>query len=43
MIKKLPKYISDRKVKGKGTPLQAWTGPEDSRRSRLPDFMTIGT
>jgi len=29
--------------KGKAIPLQAWTGPEDSRRLRLPDFMTIGT
>jgi hypothetical protein len=24
--------------KGKAVPLQAWTGPEGSRRSRLPDF-----
>jgi len=24
--------------KGKGLPLQAWTGPEGSRRLRLPDF-----
>ena len=31
------------KVKGKAIPLQAWTGPEDSRRLRLPDFKTIGT
>jgi hypothetical protein len=31
------------KVKGKAIPLQAWTGPEGSRRLRLPDFMTIGT
>jgi len=30
-------------VKGKAIPLQAWTGPECSRRSRLPDFKTIGT
>jgi len=30
-------------VKGKAIPLQAWTGPEDSRRLRLPDFKTIGT
>jgi hypothetical protein len=22
---------------------QAWTGPEGSRRLRLPDFKTIGT
>jgi homogentisate 1,2-dioxygenase len=25
------------------TPIQAWTGPYDSRRLRLPDFQTIGT
>jgi hypothetical protein len=33
------------KVKGKGKaiPLQALTGPEGSRRLRLPDFKTIGT
>jgi len=24
-------------------PLLAWTGPEGSRRVRLPDFKTIGT
>jgi hypothetical protein len=24
-------------------PLQPWTGPEGSRRLRLPDFKTIGT
>jgi len=24
-------------------PLQAWTGPEGSRRMRLPDFITVGT
>ena len=30
-------------VKGKLIPLQAWTGPEGSRRLRLPDFKTIGT
>jgi hypothetical protein len=30
-------------LKGKAIPLQAWTGPEGSRRLRLPDFMTIGT
>jgi len=23
--------------------LKAWTGPEGSRRFRLPDFKTIGT
>ena len=26
--------------KGKSVPLQAWSGPEGSRRLRLPDFMT---
>jgi len=29
-------------VKGKAIPLQAWTGPEGSRRLRLPDFKTFG-
>jgi hypothetical protein len=28
---------------GKEIPVQAWTGPEGSRRLRLPDFQTIGT
>ena len=27
----------------KTIPLQAWTGPEGSRRLRLPDYKTIGT
>jgi len=31
------------KGKGKAVPLQAWTGPEGSRRLRLPDFKTIRT
>jgi hypothetical protein len=31
------------KGKGKAFPLQAWIGPEGSRRLRLPDFKTIGT
>jgi hypothetical protein len=31
------------KVKGKEIPLQSWTGPEGSRRLRLPDFKTLGT
>jgi len=31
------------KAKGKAILLQAWTGPEDSSRLRLPDFKTIGT
>jgi hypothetical protein len=28
-------------VKGKAVPLQAWSGPEDSRKLRFPDYMTI--
>jgi hypothetical protein len=36
-------FAGDMSVKGKAIPLQAWTGPEDSRRLRLPDFKTIGT
>jgi len=31
------------KCKGNAMPLQAWTGPEVSRRVRLLDFKTIGT
>jgi len=30
-------------LKGKAVPLQAWTGPEDSTKLRLPDFKTMGT
>jgi hypothetical protein len=29
-------------IDGKAIPLQALTGPEGSRRLRLPDFKTIG-
>ena len=28
------------KIKGKADPLQAWSGPEGSRKLRFPDFMT---
>jgi len=28
------------KGKGKAVPLQAWTGPEGSRKLMFPDFMT---
>jgi len=27
--------------KGKSVPIQAWTGPEGSRRLRIPDFITM--
>ena len=36
-------YIQQRlldKGKGKAVPLQAWSGPEGSRKLRFPDFMT---
>jgi hypothetical protein len=28
------------KCKGKAVPLQAWSGPEGSRKLKFPDFMT---
>jgi len=28
------------KLNGQAVPLQAWSGPEGSRKLRLPDFMT---
>jgi len=34
-------HITESKVKkGKAVPLQAWSGPEGSRKLRFPDFMT---
>ena len=27
-------------IQGKAVPLQAWSGPEGSRKLRFPDFMT---
>jgi hypothetical protein len=35
--------METKKGKVKAIPLQAWTGPESSRRLRLPDFKEIGT
>ena len=32
--------LSRNKSKGKSVPLQAWSGPEGSRKLRFPDFMT---
>jgi hypothetical protein len=41
---KIPKSIvGTSEGKGKAIPLQAWTGPEGSRKLRLPDFKTIDT
>jgi hypothetical protein len=44
-MKNYTRITANSKGKGKGTaiPLQAWTGPDGSRRLRLPDFKTIGT
>jgi hypothetical protein len=37
-----PHYsLSKGKGKGKAVPLQAWSGPEGSRKLRFPDFMTM--
>ena len=32
--------FTSEKGKGKAVPLQAWSGPESSRKLRFPDFMT---
>jgi hypothetical protein len=32
---------TSKKGKGKAVPLQAWSGPEGSRKLRFPDYMTI--
>jgi len=37
IIKKLHSF---QRGKGKAVPLQAWTGPEGSRKLRFPDFVT---
>ena len=34
-------HVSKGKGKGKAVPLQAWSGPEGSRKLRFPDFMTM--
>jgi hypothetical protein len=40
----ISKKLSDNaKINGKAIPLQAWTGPQGSRRLGLPDFKTVGT
>jgi len=42
-ITSLTSREEDRKGKGKTIPVKGWTGPEGSKRLRLPDFMTVGT
>ena len=32
--------IDYKSIKGKAVPLQAWSGPEGSRKFRFPGFMT---
>jgi hypothetical protein len=39
----VPNEHHSTKGKGKAILLEAWTGPEGSRRLRLPDFKTIST
>jgi hypothetical protein len=39
-IKILKKKNQRSKKKGKAVPLQAWSGPEGSRKLRFSDFMT---
>jgi hypothetical protein len=34
------KYTIESKGKGKAVPLQAWNGPEGTRKLRFPDFLT---
>ena len=46
-FKKSVKYVirnikQTQQSKGKAVPLQAWSGPEGSRKLRFPDFMTTG-
>jgi hypothetical protein len=36
-------WVPTNTTKRKAIPLQAWTGPEGSRRLRFPDFKTIST
>jgi len=38
----VPPALPPVKGKGKAVPLEALSGPEGSRRLRLPDFKTIG-
>ena len=40
MIKLTYSCVRRSKGKGKAVPLQAWTGTEDSRKLRFPDFVT---
>ena len=37
---KYRQLLASKKKRGKAAPLQAWTGPEGSRKLRLQDFVT---
>ena len=39
-VNKIAKFLSGHLIKKKAVPLQAWSGPEGSRKLRFPDFMT---
>jgi hypothetical protein len=39
-VRTLSVLFQNEMVKGKAVPLQAWNGPEGSRKLRFPDFMT---
>jgi len=36
----IKQYTHTDNAEGKAVPLQAWTGPESSRKLRFPDFVT---
>jgi len=40
VFSRIYEYIYIYKYKGRAVPLQAWSGPEVSRKLRFPDFMT---
>ena len=41
LLKHISQYVNNKVAnKGKSVPLQAWSGPEGSRKLRFPDFMT---
>jgi hypothetical protein len=35
------KLVHAKRLKNKSVPLQAWTGPEGSKKLRFPDFVTM--
>jgi len=43
MSSRYTENIASNDSKGKSIPLQAWRGPEGSRRLSLPGFKIIGT